>query len=252
MSGKNIFILLLCCCSILAASCKKNNDNYGNPATVQLLNAMDDGMQLLVNYSGTHPIRYNRSLELWNKYYSRENSITIHQLPQSLALYSKEDTLPKDLPVLNPDLDLVQGGAYSFIAYGSKANPEFLLNKDDHTTGDIRDSLTFIRVINLWKGQKISVNLKDKPVGSVAQDVDYKQVTAFKGFDVKMSVVEHVFEFRDQASGTLLLSYTVAGFYDPFTTKNTWLNRTNTLVLTGHINGAGINEPLVVHMPHFL
>lgn len=255
MSGKKIMgghiLLLLITCSILTVSCRKNDEEYSNPAVVQLLNAMDDDIQLLVNYSGKHPVRYSTSLELWNKSYNQFSAITIHELPQTLALYSKEDTLEKDMPLIKASLDLVQGASYSLLAFGSKTAPDYILHKDEHTPGNISDSLTFIRVINLVKGQKISVNLKGDPAGSAEQNIDFRQVTAFKGYNADRSVVEHVFEFRDQATGSLILSFPITDINETNISKNTWLNRTNSLVLTGHMNGTGVNEPKVVRIPHF-
>ena len=256
MSGKKItgryFLFFLITCSILAASCKKNREDYGTPAVIQLLNVMDDGIMLKVNYSGQHPIRYNRTLDLWNKEYNQFNTITMDQLPQTLALYSYEDTLSKDLPLIDAPLDIEKGNSYSFFAFGSKAEPDFLLNKDEHTAGDMSDSLTFIRIVNLVQGLTISVNLKDDPAGSVEQEVAFKGLSAFKGYAADRSVTEHVFEIRDRATGNLILSFPITDINETNITKNTWLNRTNSLVLTGQLNGTGVNEPMIVRIPHFL
>lgn len=256
MSGKKItgkfFLCLLITSSILVASCKKNREDYGTPAVIQLLNVMDDGIILKVNYSGQHPVRYNRTLDLWNKEYQQFNTITMDQLPQTLALYSYEDTLDKDRPLIDAPLDIEKGNSYSFFALGSKTEPDFLLNKDEHTAGNMSDSLTFIRIVNLVKGLTISVNLKDDPVGSIEQEIAFKELSPFKGYAAGRSVTGHVFEIRDHTTGNLILSFPITDINETNITKNTWLNRTNSLVLTGQLNGAGLNEPKIVRIPHFL
>lgn len=246
---KNFVLLLLLVSAI--SSCKKNKDDYGNPAILQAYNLMDDGIQLRTNFSGTHPIRYSSAKSLLNKMIYVENNIFITQYPQTLALYAIPDTLAKDLPVLNMMLEFNRGDMYSLFVFGTRADAGYLLNKEIFTAGDPKDSLTFVRIVNLCPDQSITVNLKDRPQGSVAANVAFKQITAFTGIKADKSVSILEFEIRDQVSGNLIISYTATGI-NSYDGRNFWLNKNNSLIFTGRKNGTGLNAPKIVLAQHAL
>lgn len=243
---KNRIRPVLCSFSLLVLlstffACKKNKDDYGNPAILQAYNLMDDGIEIRTNFSGTHPIRYSSAKKLLNKVIFFENTISVNQYPQSLALYAIPDTLEKDRPVLDMVLDFKPGEMYSLFVYGTKADAGYILNKEDHRAGDPKDSLAFFRIVNLCPDQSISVNLKDKTHGSFAGNLVFKQITAFNGIKADKSVSQIEFEIRDQVSGDLITTYTAINF---------WLNKTCTLIFTGRKNGTGLNAPKIVLAQH--
>lgn len=237
----NNFALLLML-AVAFSSCKKNKDDYGNPAILQAFNLMDDGIEIRTNLSGTHPIRYSSAKRLMNKDIFYENTIVVNQFPQPIALYAIPDTLEKDRPVVDMVLECKPGEMYSLFLYGTKADAGYILNKEDHRAGDPKDSLAFFRIVNLCPDQRISVNLKDKPQGSFAEDVVFRQLTAFSGIRAGKSISQLEFEIRDQISGDLITSYTAI--------NNFRLNKTGTLIFTGRKNGTGLNAPKIVLAPH--
>ncbi|MGN6417984.1 MAG: hypothetical protein ACTHMC_10865 [Pseudobacter sp.] len=231
------------------SSCKKNKDDYGNPAILQAFNLMDDGIEIRTNLSGAHPIRYSSAKRLLNKDIFYENTILVNQFPQPIALYAIPDTLEKDRPVVDMVLECKPGDMYSLFLYGTKADAGYILNKEDHRAGDPKDSLAFFRIVNLCPDQRISVNLKDEPQGSFAEDVAFRQLTSFSGIRADKSVSRLEFEIRDQVSGDLITTYTAININD-YQGKNFWLNKTSTLIFTGRKNGTGLNAPKIVLAPH--
>lgn len=232
-------------------ACKKNKDNYGNPAILQAYNLMDDGIEIRTNFSGTHPIRYSSAKLLLNKVIFFENNIFVNQYPQPLALYAIPDTLEKDRPVLDMTLEFNPGEMYCLFLYGTKADPGYILNKENHQAGDPKDSLVFIRMVNLCPDQSISVNLKGKPHGSFAGNVPFKQITAFNSIKADKSVSRLEFEIRDQVSGDLITTYTALNINE-YQGRNLWLNKTSTLIFTGRKNGTGLNAPKIMLAQHSL
>ncbi|WEK36490.1 MAG: hypothetical protein P0Y53_03170 [Candidatus Pseudobacter hemicellulosilyticus] len=242
-----IFLLLL---ASLSAGCKKNSVHEDNPAVLQLLNAMDNGLELRTNYAGQHPITYYTALKLWNKQFGPFNTNYISQFPQPLALYGEADTLEKSIPVLDLQLELEPGGIYSLFVYGSKTDPGNLLHKDVHPVGNFADSLSFIRVVNLCPDQSISVNLKGQPAGSTAGQVDFRGVSEFAGHRITASTLSLEFEVRDAATGSLLTSLTTDPVQNNYGGKNLYINKSNSLVFVGRKDGTGVNAPQLLLMVH--
>lgn len=244
------FLLLLLLITAIS-SCKKNKDDYGTPAILQAFNLMDDGIELRTNLSGKHPIRYSSAKLLMNKLVYFENTLSIDQYPQSFSLYAIPDTLEKDRPVVDMVLEFNPGDIYSLFLYGTKADAGYILNKENYATGNPADSLTFVRIVNLCPDQSISVNLKNKPQGSVASNIAFKQIGAFAGIKADKSVSQLEFEVRDQTSGDLIITYTATGISN-YEGRNFWLNKNNSLIFTGRKNGTGLNAPKIVLASHTL
>ncbi|HVK49950.1 MAG TPA: hypothetical protein VM488_18930, partial [Pseudobacter sp.] len=99
------FLLLM----TIFSSCDKDVKE-GNPATVQVFNALDNDLRLYANLSGNHPVVYRTSLLLPNKFYDlRNNLLFIDQFPLRIDLYALPDTLPKDRPLISISEDLKAG-----------------------------------------------------------------------------------------------------------------------------------------------
>lgn len=250
-----ILIALPVMLSIMVGSCKKTTLNTGNPATLQVFNALDEEVALRANLSGNHPIQYSTAQLMYNKFYLPNNNVFyIQSFPQPFSVYSETDTLPKDNPVLDIDLDLEKGKVYSLFLHGNKTNAAYTLISDQLPTPVAGDSVTFIRFANFSAGQVMSVNLKGEPYGSLIQNLAFKSVSAFIPVKADMSVTDHEIEIRDQTSGTLIATYITYGLNrnSPYwSSPNMWLYKTNTLVLTGKPGGSGSDMQMIYQMPHW-
>lgn len=243
------FLLLM----TIFTSCNKNV-HKGNPATVQVFNAMDNGLSLYANLSGNHPVVYRTSLLLSNKFYDlRNNLLLIDKFPQHIDLYAVPDTLPKDKPLISIPGDLKAGEIYSLFLHGEKSGAAYLLFKDLIPPINREDSTTHIRFANFSSTQPISVNIMGEPNGSFIQNLPFKSLSDFVELDADMSTPDYTFEVRDQATGNLLTSFTTSGL-NPGTswpgTVNNWIFRSNTLVFTGKPGAGYPNMQMITVMNH--
>jgi hypothetical protein len=223
--------------AIASLSCKKQQLYEGNPAVLQVFNALEDGTWLYANLTGTHPIRYANALLLANQRYGKMN---INDVVQPLAFYTTTDTLPKDTPVWNTDLKLERGKMYSLFLFGEKTHAEHRLIENNYPRYRTDDSVTNVRFANMSNGQPVSINLKGNPAGSLVSSLPYKEVTAFIALKADKSVASYEFEFRDADTGALLGS-SLASDVNNYLFGNIYLNRSWMLVLAGKPGGSTLN-----------
>lgn len=251
MSLKNIFPLASLL--LLLNACSKREVNSGSPATIQIYNALNDGTALYINFSETRPevFRTNRLLNN-NAYINASNRFYLNASPQIVQLYSRPDTLAKDVPMLSTKLEYENGSIYSMFIYGSKTSSQYIWHKDQIPALGMADSTTYIRFANFSEEQAVSVNMKGQPAGSFIQQLQLRSLSAFIKLPANLSVTKYEFEIRDLNTGDLITAY-VADKVNDFTGNtgnNLWYNKSNTLVLVGKQGGTGTVQPKIVLMPH--
>lgn len=231
------------------ASCEKRTFE-STPATVLLFNALDDGTNLIVNMNETGYMRYNMALQLRNRSFNQESFVHVNSSPQPIAFYANYDTLPKDAPALNVNLDVKDGELYSMFIYGERAAAEYLLNKDRIPSNNLTDSVTYIRFVNLSANQDVAINLKGTATGSFISRLSFKQVSEFIPLKIDQFTSSYEFEVRDLITDNVLSSY-IAKDINKFTSiSNQWYNRSNTLVFAGKKDGSGNNVQALHLMPN--
>jgi hypothetical protein len=231
----------------LFSACKKSLPHHENPATLQPVNLLDNGVVLRANLSGKHPIQYRAALELANKSFAQRN-IFVENFPQKLDLYAQPDTMPGDHPVISADLQLEAGKIYSMFIHGEKANATYSILEDKFPPTNVNDSLTQIRFANFSESQPVSVNIKGEAPGSYIQSLPFKSASDFMALKVTPNIPNYEFEIRDEASGNLLTTYTIASSG----TVNfiLWIYRPHTLIFTGRVSGTGADQQKIVVMKH--
>lgn len=251
--NRNLMLLHFLLLLTVFPSCKKKAYE-GNPATIQVFNAMDNGLRLYANLSGVHPIQYKTSLLVGNKFYMLDNNlITTTSYPQRIDFYSIPDTMPHDRPLLNVNAAINAGEIYSLFLYGDKSTPGYSLVKDNIPAINRQDSTTHLRFANFSEAQAISVNIQGQANGSFIQNLSFKSLSDFVELDADITVANYVFEIRNQATGALLATFTTfglnpAGGYPG--SVNNWIFKSNTIVFTGKPGSAFPNSPRVSTMNH--
>lgn len=240
--------------STFFSACKKDEIAEKHPASLQLLNAMNDGLTLRVNMSGNHPIRYSEALLLSNygMYVQNNDLIPVINFPQRIDFYAGADTMPHNSPVLSTTLHLEEGKIYSLFIHGDKNTAAYSLFQDNIPPIKRDDSVTHIRFANFSETQAISVNIKGEAIGSFIQNLHYKSLADFIEMKADHTVPDYEFEIRDQSTGTLLATFVteyLATRASPFS-PNEWLNKSHTLVVTGKAGGSGSNAIKVIKMSH--
>lgn len=233
---------------IFFAGCRKDQASDDHPASVQVMNVMNDGVALYTNLSGKNPVNFSASMNLENKFFFRPRyTLLINSFPQSMDFYARPDTMPHNKPVYSTTLNVKAGSTYSLFIHGSKSGVAHTL-VDDHFPAVSADSVTYIRIANFSEGQPISVNLKGAANGSFVQNLPFSTVSEFIALPASRSVKFFEFEIRDQLTGDLLATYSTLQVDAIF--QNPWVFKPNTLVFTGIRNSPSPNNQKIVWMSH--
>jgi len=141
------------------------------------------------------------------------------------------------------NFNLQKFNTYSFFLTGNVNQPDTLLLRDQLPYYSPTDSVGGIRFINLSTGSNpISINMKGQTNGSEVSSLSYKQATIFKNYPSTSTISSYTFEFRDQATGALLASYSFTGVNNSTGTNtaiNTFRFKNHTLALIGQPGGTG-------------
>ena len=245
MKHTYLFRICLAVITLFASlSCRKQQVYEGNPAILQIFNALEDGASLYANLSGTHPILYANALLIPNQRFGRMN---INEAVQPLAFYGSTDTLPQHKPVWSTGLELESGKLYSLFLFGETKAPGHLLIENHYPRYRTDDSVTHVRFANMYNAQPLSVNLKGQPTGSLISSLAYKEVSGFTELPVDKSVASYEFEFRDAGTGALMGTF-LAPDVNVYLNGNVYLNVSWMLVLVPKPGGAGANTLNVINV----
>lgn len=244
----NLSVLLLFVLAISA--CKKETEAI-RPGTsaLTIVNGVVSDSALSANFNGTElGVPYYRMLLSisygWAQFYSSYTG------QQKLALYQIPDTTPTSKPIYNLTLDLPVNTAHTLFLMGTPQSPDHLFTTDQLPYHAPADSTMGIRFVNLSPGDApVSVNISSQTPGSTVASLPYKSITAFKNYPAGSAVSSYTFEFRDQATGTLLVSYTLAGINSDgsgASGPNIWRNKNITLALLEAPAGFPLSRVMVV------
>ena len=245
MAVMGLLVLLL-----TGNACRKTSFD-GQPAVLQIVNAMDNGTELYANFSTIRPGMFSSALYLHHNF---SHVVGLNQFPQPIQFYIVQDTLPENEPVINSSIDVKPGETYSLFIYGQKSSTAYSLVQDQFLPINRKDTFTYIRFANFSESQSISVNLKGAANGSYIQNLPFKSVTEFMPVQRNTSMPDPEFEIRDQATGELIASQLLNEFnqlVDPdWNAPYEWFFRFNTFVLTGQKGGVAPNDQQVFKMQH--
>lgn len=192
------------------ASCKKQKVYEGHPAVLYVFNGLEKGAALYGNYSDTGTILFSRGQRVDSK--SEYMNVKFENPVIRARYFVAPDTLAKDLPVFDQELTLANGRVYTLYLAGDAARVDHLLieNKFKYTAAS--DSVVYMQVTNISNDQPISINVKGQPAGSLVSNLAYKKATDFLELKADHRHPSYDFEFRDAATGTLLLTKPVVLF----------------------------------------
>ncbi len=204
--------------SLWAISCKKS-DTIPAPASVNVVHAIATGKPVIPVFS-SDPIQYFFSASTIN--YGAAAVYYPNSGVQPLYVVSSTDTLTH---IYNGEVSLEEGKIYSLFFAGDTSKPEAVLVQDEIPA--YTDSAAGVRLINLSPASApIKVNIKSKGAAQTEfSNIGYKQISDFKSFPATTNINgrQYIFEIRDQASDSLLFTYT----------WNYTLFKNNTLVFSG-------------------
>lgn len=221
---------------LISFSCHKSSGGNVSPASVNIINAMATSQPIIPVFGTTGAIQYFSNAQT----VSYTSSVLYSPLSGSNSLYIVQqtgtDTLLTDTKrmMFNGSLNLTAGGIYSFFLAGDTTKPDTLFVQDNIPY--YSDSSAGVRIVNLSPGsQPISVNIQGNlPSQMEFSGLTYKGISSFKKYPANSSIPgNYSFELRDQASGSLLATFT----------WNYALFKNNTVVIAGS-EALGSSTPL--------
>lgn len=241
-------VMLLINC-ILLVSCKKETMKEIYPASITFVNAVND------NTSGFYGFFKEGEPEEFAKLKRIVNNNYFHYATKyadpSIKFYINSDTLAKDKPALTPRLHVEAGGIYTHFIYGSK---EQLKEKTIHESipGYSRaDSVTNVRMINLFEDRSIDIELLQPYAQILATDLKYEQLTGFIKLPCDKSVTAYQFQFRDHLTGNVLATFSNSISGPSADNRTQWIYRSTTLTLSGQWIDENTSNPQIFTVWHF-
>ncbi len=233
--------ILLCCSAVLGiTACKKDLNLPTDVANITVVHTVTDVPTLLVNTSGKQGVWK----ALADSYTGKVSYGAILGNPfktasaKDLKIASATDTLGS-IYRAGADFSVQPGDLYTLLLGGTIQAPESILIKENLVAR--ADSTTGVRFINFGRLTKsIKVNIRNSNTAGASQ-LNYKAYTDFKVFDAKYQHPNYVFEFRDEETNNLLVTYTfvVARTYNV------------SLVLRGISGGTGTNALAITRVNHY-
>ncbi|PUZ25505.1 hypothetical protein DCC81_14570 [Chitinophaga parva] len=235
---------------LLVTSCKKDVPAAQFPASLTIVNGINDNTSFLTTYFGTTRPKYYSRLSYVGTGNSFDYATDKMDLP--LTLFRNNDTLQPDKPFLKTNLKLEPGGIFTHFVYGSPTAVKQKTIKENLPTRNVDDSVANLRIINLFDNRSIDV-LELEPVpGSMATDLAYEELTGFIRVPISTSVQNFRFEVRDHATGVTLATLSDANIYPGTTTINpNWLFKARTMLVTGTWTSQSVFSARATSIGHY-
>jgi hypothetical protein len=234
------YIILLPILALFGGSCKKTGYYpLTGGGSLTIVNAVAGTSGLVPNFNSPDSGKGPTALQWYTDGYwigygsSQEISSFFGMTP--LALCDISDTA---LNLWVGILNLQKNSIYSLFVIGADTTHiDTLFTLDVPHAFDTQDSSVGVRFVNLSPGSApVSVDIAGSVNGSEVASLPYKGITNFNDYSANYSLKSRVFEFRDQASGTLLATYSMTGLSNGAgtnTSTNTWRYHNVTIALGG-------------------
>jgi hypothetical protein len=223
---------------ILGISCKKEFPAEIFPASLTIVNGINDTTSFLLAYFGnSQPKFYNGLTYISNGSFHEYGT---DKMDQPLTLFRNYDTLQPSKAFLKTSLKLEAGGIFTHFVYGSPTDVKQKTVKEQLPSRSLSDSVANLRIINLFDNRPIDVVQLEPVPGTMVANLAYEQLTDFIKVPVNASVMNFRFEVRDHATGVKLATLSEPNIIAGSTTMNTsWLFKARTMVVTGKWTAEG-------------
>ncbi|SEW52823.1 hypothetical protein [Chitinophaga arvensicola] len=234
---------------LLAASCKKDVPVAQFPASLTIVNGINDNTSFFTTYFGTTRPKYYIYLSYVGSGRSLDYATDKMDLP--LTLFRNFDTLqPKPFVVNN--LKLEPGGIFTHFVYGSPTQVKQKTVKEQLPSRSLNDSVANLRIINLFENRPIDVLQLEPEAKVMVSNLAYEQLTGFIKVPTTMAVKNYRFEVRDHATGVKLATLSeeniLSGTASP---NNNWLFRARTMLVTGTWSSESVFSVRATSIGHF-
>ncbi|HEY9259781.1 hypothetical protein [Chitinophaga sp.] len=235
---------------LLGTSCKKAAPEEIFPASLTIVNGINDNTSFLTTYFGTSQPKYYIRLSYVGTGNSFDYATDKMDLP--LTLFRNNDTLQPNKPFLKTSLKLEPGGIFTHFVYGSPTQVKQKTVKEQLPSRNVNDSVANLRIINLFDNRPIDV-LELEPVpGTIVSNLAYEQLSDFIKVPTNVAVQNYRFEVRDHATGVTLATLTQQNILQGTTTPNVnWLFKARTMLVTGTWTSEGVFSARATSIGHY-
>ncbi|RFS19939.1 hypothetical protein DVR12_19610 [Chitinophaga silvatica] len=231
-------------------SCKKDSPKELFPASLTIVNGINDNSSFLTAYFGNSQPKFYIRLS----YISNGSSFdyATEKMNQPLTLFKNNDTLQPNKPFLKTNLELEAGGIFTHFVYGSPTQVKQKTIKEQLPSRSLNDSVANLRIINLFDNRPIDVVQLEPVPGTMVTNLAYEQLSDFIKVPVNASVMNFRFEVRDHATGAKLATLSEVNIYPGSTTQNSqWLFKARTMLVTGTWTAEGVFSARAKSIGHF-
>lgn len=235
---------------IFGNSCKKELPAEIFPASLTIVNGINDTASFVLAYMGNSQPRFYNGLA----YISNGSALEYgtDKMEQPLTLFRNYDTLQPSKAFLKTSLKLEQGGIFTHFIYGSPDNVKQKTVKEQLPARSLNDSVANLRIINLIDNRPIDVVQLEPVPGTMVTNLAYEQLSGFIKVPVNGSFMNFRFEVRDHATGVILATLTEENTTRWSGLPNTsWLFKARTMVVTGTWTAENVFTARAKSIGHF-
>ncbi|RXK86572.1 hypothetical protein [Filimonas effusa] len=242
--------IMVACIMWCFTACKKEMPEEIFPASLTLVNAINDNASFLNFYFGeTEPKSYGRLV--YAKSGESFDYVT-NKMDQPVSLFRNYDTSSLSKRILQTRVQLESGGIFTHFIYGSPSNIQQKTIKENLPSRSVNDSVVNLRIINLFENRAIDVEQLEPLATTMASNIAYEQLTGFIKIPVTASVQQFRFAVKDHATGATLATFTEGNILPGATTPNLqWLFKARTMLVTGTWGNAGSYSAKITTIGHF-
>ncbi|MET3880480.1 hypothetical protein [Chitinophaga sp. OAE865] len=235
---------------ISGTSCKKELREEIFPASLTIVNGINDNTSFLTAYFGNSQPKVYGKLS----YISNGSSFdyATDKMEQPLTLFRNNDTLQPGNPFLKTSLQLTPGGIFTHFVYGSPTKVKQKTVKEQLPSRSLNDSVANLRIINLFDNRPIDVIQLEPVPGTMVSNLAYEQLTDFIKIPVNASVNNFRFEVKDHATGVTLATMSEINIFPGTTALNTqWLFKARTMLVIGTWTSEDVFSASAKSIGHF-
>jgi hypothetical protein len=235
---------------MFGTSCKKEVPGELFPASLTIVNGVNDNTSFLTVYFGNSQPKFYGRLT----YISSGSSYdyATDKMEQPVTLFRNHDTLQPNKPFLKTSLKLEPGGIFTQFVYGSPTQVKQKTVKETLPSRSLNDSVANLRIINLFDNRPIDVVQLEPVPGTMVTNLAYEQLSGFMKVPVNASVNNFRFEVKDHATGVTLTTLSEINIYPGSATPSTqWLFKARTMLVTGTWTTEGVFSARAKSIGHF-
>ncbi|MCW3464767.1 hypothetical protein [Chitinophaga nivalis] len=235
---------------MFSTSCKKELPQAIFPASLTIVNGVNDNTSFLTAYFGNaQPKYYNRL-----SYIGSGNSYdyATDKMEQPVTLFRNNDTLQPGKFFLKTSLQLEPGGIFTQFVYGSPTQVKQKTIKEQLPPRSLHDSVAHLRIINLFDNRSIDVVQLEPVAVTMVTNLAYEQLSDFIKVPVNASVKNFRFAVKDHATGVALDTLSEINISPGSTTLSVqWLFKARTMLVTGTWTNASVFSARAKSIGHF-